>query len=79
MKRVNAACICQTLHFTEKENPAPGYTAKPIADEVADYKAGLDKAGTKYRVLEETAQADGSITVKIIKQYSAAPIGDYLK
>lgn len=49
MKRIKAACICQTLHFMLKED-----------------------------IVEQSEQADGSIVVKVIKQYNTSPIGDYL-
>ena len=61
MKRVKAACICQTLQ-----------------EEVAHYKATLNRNRTQYRILEELPQEDGSILVKVIKQYNACPVGDYL-
>lgn len=32
----------------------------------------------KYKILEETDQPDGSIMVKIIKQYNSSPVGNYL-
>ena len=32
----------------------------------------------RYKIVEQTEQPDGSIIVKIIKQYNAAPVGDYL-
>ena len=47
MKRVKAACICQTLHFMLKEDISH-------------------------------AEADGSVMLKIIKQYNANPVGNYL-
>ena len=31
-----------------------------------------------YKVVEEAPQPDGSILVKILKQYNSAPVGDYL-
>ena len=52
---------------------------KPVKDEVAKYKAQLDKTGTKYRILSETEQADGSIMIEIKKQYNTSPVGKYLE
>ena len=62
MKRVKAACICQTLHFMLKDGVATDIGAKR----------------TQYRILEETLQPDGSVIIKIIKQYNQSPVGDYL-
>ena len=78
MKRVKAACICQTLHFQLKEDVEHNYAVKLVREEVAHYKATMERNKTKYRILEELPQEDGSIIVKVIKQYNACPVGDYL-
>ena len=79
MKRVKAACICQTLHFMTKEEEQPENAIRWVRQEVEQYKKGLERNHTKYRILEETEQPDGSMIVKVIKQYNSAPVGDYLK
>lgn len=78
MKRVKAACICQTLHFMLKEDLDHGLAAKLVQEEVENYKKGLDRNRTRYKIIEETVQPDDSIIVKIIKQYNTSPVGDYL-
>ena len=78
MKRVKAACICQTLHFMLKEDVAHDYAVRLVQDEVAHYKKNLERNHTRYKIVEETAQPDGSILVKVIKQYNASPVGNYL-
>ena len=78
MKRVKAACICQTLHFRLKEDVEHNYAVKLVREEVAHYKATLDRNRTKYKIVEEIPQEDGSILLKVIKQYNACPVGDYL-
>lgn len=78
MKRVKAACICQTLHFMLKEDLEHDLAVKLVRDELATYKRRLDSSCTQYKILEETEQADGSVMVKIIKQYNQSPVGDYL-
>ncbi len=78
MKRVKAACICQTLHFILEEDIAHDWAVKQVREEVANYKRGLERNRTQYRIVEENAQPDGSIIVKVIKQYNASPVGDYL-
>ncbi len=79
MKRVKAACICQTLHFMLKEDMPHDYAVKLVKEEVEGYKRGLDRNRTQYRIVEEAEQEDGSMMVKVIKQYNASPVGDYLK
>ena len=78
MKRVKAACICQTLHFQLKEDVEHDYAVRLVKEEVAHYKANLDRNRTAYRIVEEIPQDDGSMIVKVIKQYNACPVGDYL-
>ncbi|HJD47196.1 MAG TPA: hypothetical protein H9909_10165 [Candidatus Mediterraneibacter norfolkensis] len=78
MKRVKAACIYQTLHFMLKEDVAHDYAVSLVKQEVAQYKKGLDQHHTQYKIVEETEQPDGSIMIKIIKQYNSSPVGNYL-
>jgi len=78
MKRVKAACICQTLHFMLKDGISREYAAKLVQDEVAAYKESLNHTGTRHRILEELKQEDGSVIIKLIKQYNQSPVGDYL-
>lgn len=78
MKRIEAACICQTLHFMLKEDIGHDYAVSLVKQEAEVYKKGLDRHHTKYKILDETQQPDGSIMVKIVKQYNQSPVGDYL-
>ncbi len=78
MKRVQSACICQTLHFILKEDYAHDYAVKLVKGEVENYKLGLEHAGTKFKIIDEHDEPDGSVIVKIIKQYNGCDIGDYL-
>ena len=78
MKRIQAACICQTLHFMLKEDVAHDWAVKQVEQEVEHYKSQLERNRIKHKILEETVQPDGSIIVKVIKQYNTSPVGDYL-
>ncbi len=78
MKRVKAACICQTLHFMLKEDVQHDYAVKLAREEVEHYKKGLERKSTQYKILQETEEPDGSIIVKVIKQYNSSPVGNYL-
>ena len=77
MKRIKEACICQTLHFMLKEEVGHDYAVRIVQEEIAKYKASLEKSGTKYKILEETEQPDGSVIIKIKKQYNSSPVGSY--
>lgn len=78
MKRVKAACICQTLHFMLKEDIAHATAVKQVKDEVEQYKKTLEKNRTQYKIVDEAVQSDDSVIVKVIRQYNRNSIGDYL-
>lgn len=78
MKRIKAACICQTLHFMLKEEVAHDTAVAMVKEEVAQYRRTLERNRTQYKIIEETEQPDGSILVKVIKQYNSSPVGNYL-
>lgn len=78
MKRIKAACICQTLHFILKEDIDHNDAVILVKQEVDHYKKGLDRNRTRYKIVEETEQPDGSVVIKIIKQYNTSPVGNYL-
>ena len=61
-----------------KEDVAHDYAVRLVRDEVAHYKKNLERNHTRYKIVEETEQPDGSILVKVIKQYNTSPVGDYL-
>ncbi len=78
MKRIKAACICQTLHFSLKEDVAHDYAVMLVRQELENYKKGLERNRTRYKIVDEQEQSDGSIIIKVIKQYNTSPVGDYL-
>ena len=77
MKRIKAACICQTLHFMLKEDIAHDLAVRQLHEEVTHYKHTLERNRTLYKIIEETTQPDGSVIIQIIKQYNQSPVGDY--
>ena len=78
MKRIKAACICQTLHFMLKEDIAHDLAVRQVQEEVTHYKHTLERNHTLYKIIEETTQPDGSVIIQIIKQYNQSPVGYYL-
>ena len=78
MKRIKSACICQTLHFQLKDGVGRDYAIKMVQEEVEHYKKTLERSHTKYKIVDEQPQPDGSIMVKVIKQYNMCDVGDYL-
>ena len=78
MKRIKAACICQTLHFMLKEDVGRDYAVKLVYQDIEKYKATLERNRTEYKIVEQTEQPDGSVILKVIKQMNMSPVGDYL-
>ena len=72
MKRVQAACILQTLVFQQKDDTYLSKEKKTALnkEEVEKYKASLEKNKTRFQIVEETEQPDGSILVRVRKQYN---------
>ncbi len=80
MKRVKAACIMQTLVFSQK--PELGLSRERALrvnrDEFEHYKQTLDKARTRYIIVDEAEQEDGAIVVHVKKQYNdTADVAEY--
>lgn len=61
-----------------KEEVAHDYAVKLANDEFEQYKATLEKNRTQYKIVSTETQSDGSLVVKVIKQYNSSPVGDYL-
>ncbi len=78
MKRVKAACIEQTLHFQLKEELGHAAAVQAVKEEYTRYQNQLTRSRTRYKIVEETTLPDGSILVKIKKQYNNHDCGDYL-
>ena len=80
MKRVKAACILQTLVFSQKDDCGLTHEQQLKANhgEVNRYKATMDRSRTRYQITEETEQADGSVLVRVRKQYNDnADVSEY--
>lgn len=80
MKRVKAACILQTLVFMQKEDC--GFGREQILNmnrqEVSRYKSSLERTHTRYQIVSEEEQEDGSIIVRVRKQYNdKADVSEY--
>jgi len=61
-----------------KEDAPHDWAVKQIEQDVENYKKTLERNRTQYKILEQQPQSDGSVIIKIIKQYNTSPVGDYL-
>ena len=78
MKRIQAACIIQTLCFSNHDGETTDFAKKMIKQEYEKYKAHLGTNGVTYKILSEQVNDDGSIVVEVKKQYNNSPLGKYL-
>jgi hypothetical protein len=79
MKRIQAACLEQTIHFALKEALPHAEALRLVEAEYSNYLAQLDRSRTVYQILEKTGQPDGSLLVKLKKQYNSYPYGAYME
>jgi len=80
MKRVKAACIQQTLVFMQK--PDCGLSPVAILEtnrrEFEHYRQSMERARTRYQIVSCDEQEDGSILVRVRKQYNdKADVSEY--
>ncbi len=78
MKRILAACLCQLIHFSTSAKLPFEEEKKAVQEEYLDYKLNLDRTLTKYKILKELPQKDGSLIIEIRKEYAMSPVGSYL-
>lgn len=79
MKRIQNACLLQTIRFQLRDGSESANPAADVQAEVAHYKEQLKRSYTKYQIDSEEVQPDGSVIVKIRKQYNNYEVGDYFK
>ncbi|MBQ7323473.1 MAG: hypothetical protein IJW96_02790 [Clostridia bacterium] len=82
MKRVKAACILQTLVFSQKTEVFPNKEDALSENhrEIERYKKTLEKSNTRYQILDEHEEADGSIVIHVRKQLNEkADVNEYFK
>ncbi len=78
MNRILTACLNQTILYFSKENVPQEWAVRSVREEYAAYLRQLDERKIRYRIVEETAQADGSILLKIKRQNNQYDVGTYL-
>lgn len=77
MKRIQAACLLQTVRFQSKDPVPTELSRRQLREEYEAYKALMTRHGTNFKILEESVEPDGTIIVKLKKQNNSQPIGDY--
>lgn len=80
MKRVKAACILQTLVFSQK--PDCGMSREQMLSinrmEVKRYIQSLERTRTRYQIVSQEETQDGAVIVRVRKQYNdKADVAEY--
>ena len=78
MKRIKSACLLQTIHFQLKEDVPHEIAGRGVKEELEHYKNQLARNRTRYQVVEEAQQPDGSIMLRIKKQYNSYNCDEYM-
>ena len=79
MKRIMTACLEQTVHFLIKEDLPHEAAVRAVRAEYEHYQNQMRRNRTEFRVLEELEQSDGSLVVKLKKQYNSYDCGPYME
>ena len=78
MKRIKAACLLQTVQFTLKEDVPHDMAVRGVREELSHFKNMLERNHTRYMILDESEQPDGSIVVHLKKQYNSYNCDEYM-
>lgn len=79
MKRIQAACLIQTIGFYPKTEYPTNVEKELVQKEYENYKSLMDRRGTQYKILKEEVQPNGAILVELKKQNNSQPIGKYFE
>ena len=63
MKRIQAACLEQTIRFASKDSSNLPLARRLAREEANRYLAQLEKSRTKYQIVKEQEAPDGSLPV----------------
>lgn len=78
MKRIKSACLLQTIHFQLKEDIPHEAAVRGVREELEHYKNQLTRNRTRYQIVDESVQSDGSILLRIKKQYNSYNCDEYM-
>jgi len=78
MKRIESACLLQTVNFQLKDDTEHDLAVRLVRTEYEQYKLQLQRSRIRHTIVQEETLPDGSIRIRIRKQYNSYPVGDYL-
>lgn len=78
MKRIQTACLHQTIHFQLKDNVPAEIAQRLVREEEKEYQENLNRRGVPYRIWNREVLPDGYIRIRITRQLNDYPTGDFL-
>lgn len=78
MKRIQSACLFQTVRFQQREPFAPQQALEANRQEFERYQSQMRRSGTRYQIMEEKVLEDGTLEVNLKKQYNNYDCGSYM-
>ena len=77
MKRIQSACLSQTVRFLQKEPMGKAAAEQANRIEFERYKNHMTRSYTKFKIIRETVLEDGTLEVQLKKQYNNYDLGGY--
>lgn len=71
MKRITSACLEQTIRFDTYNDANP-------KEDLKRFLELMDRKNTKYQIVDQMENSDGSVMIKIKKQYNAYKTDGYI-
>ena len=78
MKRIQSACLSQTVRFQQREPFPPQRALEANREEFERYQSQMRRSGTRYQVIEEKVLEDGTLEVNLKKQHNNYDYGSYM-
>ena len=66
------------IHFQLKEDIPHEAAVRGVREELEHYKNQLTRNRTRYQIVDEAVQPDGSILLRIKKQYNSYNCDEYM-
>ena len=77
MKRIQSACLSQTIRFLQKEPMGKAAAEQANRIEFERYKHQMIRSYTRFKIISETVLEDGTLEVQLKKQYNSYDPGSY--
>ena len=77
MKRIQSACLSQTIHFIQKDPMSKELATEANRVEYERYKKQMQRSYTKFKIIREEILEDGTLEIQLKKQYNSYEVGSY--